>query len=168
MESTASRCPKLGKALLMTVAKMTLRQILRLQTCGVRCYLHYAFVSASDIILVAEQIQKKFPWYKRMHTLMGTSPIVDRSAIAHSQTRINLDVLARDSNSVSLFSCRNLLLMIIGCASVPVVHLTGIWISLARTAACLLLVHCLALRDLMTMILSKWRCRNATNLLPPL
>src|SRR6266852_1108933 len=98
-----------------------------------------------------------------MHALMGTSPIVDRSAIAHSQTSIRLDVLARDGNFVGLVSCRNFPLMIVGFASAPVIHLTGIWTLLA---ACHLLVHQLALLDLTMMILLKWRYQSVASLLP--
>ncbi|KAJ7105922.1 hypothetical protein C8R44DRAFT_886369 [Mycena epipterygia] len=42
-----------------------------------------------------EKISKKFPWYKRMDRLMGTSPIVNRSAVAHSGTRVDLGILDR-------------------------------------------------------------------------
>ncbi|KAJ7435371.1 hypothetical protein B0H11DRAFT_1937674 [Mycena galericulata] len=38
-------------------------------------------------------IKAKFPWYLRMHVLMGSSPTVDCSALAHSQTRVDLSVL---------------------------------------------------------------------------
>ena len=34
-----------------------------------------------------------------MHALMGTSPIVDRSAVAHSRTAIDLSILTRDGES---------------------------------------------------------------------
>lgn len=51
------------------------------------------------LIFVADLIQTKFPWYKRMHALMGTSPIVDRSAVAHSRTAIDLSILTQDGES---------------------------------------------------------------------
>ncbi|KAJ7310673.1 hypothetical protein DFH08DRAFT_1046436 [Mycena albidolilacea] len=44
-------------------------------------------------------ITKKFPWYLRMHDLMGSSPVVNRSAVAHSGTRVDLDVLDRDGEA---------------------------------------------------------------------
>jgi hypothetical protein len=62
-----------------------------------------SFLSNNSIISIADLIQTKFPWYKRMHALMGTSPIVDRSAIAHSRTAIDLGILARDETPVSPF-----------------------------------------------------------------
>ena len=31
-------------------------------------------------------MQEKFPWYTIMRELMGTSPVVDRSALQHSAT----------------------------------------------------------------------------------
>ena len=43
-----------------------------------------------------EKIQSKFPWYKQMHALMGTSPVVDRSVIAHSATPLDTSMLARN------------------------------------------------------------------------
>lgn len=43
-----------------------------------------------------DEISEKFPWYKRLDALMGTSPVVNRSAVAHSQTRVDLSVLDRD------------------------------------------------------------------------
>lgn len=44
---------------------------------------------------IPDKVQEQFPWYKRMHALMGTSPIVDRSAIANSTSDIDLTVLQR-------------------------------------------------------------------------
>jgi len=43
--------------------------------------------------MFADAIAKVFPWYMRMHRLMGTSPIVDRSAMAHSNTTLNLGAI---------------------------------------------------------------------------
>ncbi|KAJ3502371.1 hypothetical protein NLJ89_g8915 [Agrocybe chaxingu] len=40
-----------------------------------------------------EEIQMKFPWFLRMHNLLGTNPTVDRSAVANSQTSVNTAVL---------------------------------------------------------------------------
>lgn len=43
--------------------------------------------------LHADAIRKRSPWYMEMHRLMGSSPVVDRSAIGNSNSPINLDVL---------------------------------------------------------------------------
>ncbi|KAF8064138.1 hypothetical protein FPV67DRAFT_1451371 [Lyophyllum atratum] len=53
-------------------------------------------VEGSEIDNIHKKILAKFPWYKRMHKLMGMSPIVDKSAIANSTTpSINLNMLGR-------------------------------------------------------------------------
>ncbi|KAJ6603371.1 hypothetical protein DFH09DRAFT_1354613 [Mycena vulgaris] len=52
-------------------------------------------VGGTEIFNAWDKISKKFPWYKRMDRLMGTSPIVNRSALAHSRTRVDLGVLDR-------------------------------------------------------------------------
>ncbi|KAJ6609748.1 hypothetical protein B0H10DRAFT_2225653 [Mycena sp. CBHHK59/15] len=49
--------------------------------------------TGSNIENIWDLIKKKFPWYKRMHALMGSSPVVDRSALSHSQTSVDLSVL---------------------------------------------------------------------------
>ncbi|KAM6497403.1 hypothetical protein JOM56_007876 [Amanita muscaria] len=41
-------------------------------------------------------VQAIFPWYKRMHALMGTSPVVSKAALAHSASDVDLSVLSRD------------------------------------------------------------------------
>lgn len=43
-----------------------------------------------------------------MHRLMGHSPIVNKSALAHSGTPLNTDILNRDSGSVAV-SCSRVL-----------------------------------------------------------
>jgi hypothetical protein len=43
----------------------------------------------------ADAITKVFPWYMRMHCLMGTSPVINRDAVGNSSTPLNLDILAR-------------------------------------------------------------------------
>ncbi|KAF8576061.1 hypothetical protein K439DRAFT_1623139 [Ramaria rubella] len=50
---------------------------------------------------VWEKVQKSFPWYKRLHTLMGMSPVVDRSAVGHSMSELDLSVLGTASNSMA-------------------------------------------------------------------
>ncbi|KAJ7511065.1 hypothetical protein B0H11DRAFT_2214912 [Mycena galericulata] len=56
-------------------------------------------IQGSDIANAWDAIKKNFPWYKRMDALMGTSPIVNRSAVAHSGTRVDLSVLDRDGEA---------------------------------------------------------------------
>ncbi|KAK7015981.1 hypothetical protein R3P38DRAFT_3203707 [Favolaschia claudopus] len=50
-------------------------------------------------LVAADKIEGKFPWYMRMHELMGTSPVVSRSAGAHSETRVDLSILDRDGEA---------------------------------------------------------------------
>lgn len=38
-----------------------------------------------------------FPWYGRMHALMGTSPVATRAAVAHSTTEIDTSILDRNT-----------------------------------------------------------------------
>ena len=165
MESIENRCLKLGKALLMMVVKMILHRTSRLQTCGVWCHICHSSM-VSDTILVTELIQRKFSWYKWMHALIGTSSIVNRSAIAHSQTSISLNVLTQDGNIVSLFSSSYFPFLIFEFARVPIIHLTGIWTFLARMATCHLLVHLQARLDLSMMTMLRQRCPNPASLLP--
>jgi len=40
-----------------------------------------------------DKIHSTFPWYKYLNNLMGTNPIVDTSALAHSTSLLNLSVL---------------------------------------------------------------------------
>jgi len=35
-------------------------------------------------------IKTKFPWYLHMHMLLGSSPLVNRSAVANSQTKVDV------------------------------------------------------------------------------
>ncbi|KAJ7621659.1 hypothetical protein DFH06DRAFT_1143662 [Mycena polygramma] len=56
-------------------------------------------IGGSAIANAWEVIEAKFPWYKRMDLLMGTSPIVNRTAVAHSNTRVDLNVLDRDGEA---------------------------------------------------------------------
>ncbi|KAJ7091297.1 hypothetical protein C8R43DRAFT_1142026 [Mycena crocata] len=56
-------------------------------------------IENSPIANAWQLIEKKFPWYKRMDKLMGTSPIVNRSAVAHSNTRVDLGVLDRNGDA---------------------------------------------------------------------
>lgn len=53
----------------------------------------------NNLTIILERIEKDFPWYKVMNRLMGASPIVDRSAIAHSGTVLDLSVLQKTSES---------------------------------------------------------------------
>ncbi|KAJ7659639.1 hypothetical protein DFH06DRAFT_1326650 [Mycena polygramma] len=56
-------------------------------------------IGGSAIANAWEAIEGKFPWYKRMDLLMGTNPIVNRTAVAHSNTRVDLNVLDRDGEA---------------------------------------------------------------------
>jgi hypothetical protein len=41
-----------------------------------------------------------------MHALMGTSPVIDKSALAHSTTSVSLNILEHTSApQVSLYNC---------------------------------------------------------------
>lgn len=42
---------------------------------------------------LTDKIKSSFPWYKRINDLMGTSPAVDKSALAHSTSPLDLMVL---------------------------------------------------------------------------
>lgn len=48
-------------------------------------------------ITLVDVIKLKFPWYKWMHALMGTSPVVSHAAVANSNSVLDLSVL--DDNS---------------------------------------------------------------------
>jgi len=56
---------------------------------------HHSYCLFSSIYLSIEKVQKKFPWYMRLHSLMGTSPVVSKSAPAHSRTSVDLSLLDR-------------------------------------------------------------------------
>ncbi|KAF7351953.1 hypothetical protein MVEN_01157300 [Mycena venus] len=55
--------------------------------------------SGTEISNAWDAIQEKFPWYMRMHDLMGSSPVINRSAVAHSGTRVDLSILDRDGEA---------------------------------------------------------------------
>lgn len=52
-----------------------------------------------------ELICAKFPFYKRMHALMGSSPTVNKLAVVHSGTPLNLGILDRDGSSKVSLTC---------------------------------------------------------------
>lgn len=43
----------------------------------------------------AEQIEKKFKWYKRLHALLSSSPVHDRTGLVNSASPIDLDILTQ-------------------------------------------------------------------------
>ena len=43
---------------------------------------------------ITDKIQYKFPWYKHIHCLMGTSPTVSHVAVAHSASDLDLSALS--------------------------------------------------------------------------
>ncbi|KAJ7350854.1 hypothetical protein DFH08DRAFT_958474 [Mycena albidolilacea] len=53
--------------------------------------------ASTDLKNIWDTIQTKFPWYKQMHVLMGTSPVIARGTLSHSQLSVDLSVL--DSKS---------------------------------------------------------------------
>jgi hypothetical protein len=56
---------------------------------GVRGNRNFCFI-LKLINSFLELVESKFPWYLHMHKLMGTSPVIDRAAITHSQTPVDL------------------------------------------------------------------------------
>jgi hypothetical protein len=54
---------------------------------GVHPFMLFKITSFSYFL--TDAIAKVFPWYMRMHVLMGTSPVV----MAHSRTPFNLDII---------------------------------------------------------------------------
>jgi hypothetical protein len=46
-------------------------------------------------MLSIDKIINRCPWYKRLHLLMGTSPVVERSAIANSMSDLNVSSITR-------------------------------------------------------------------------
>ncbi|KAL0057332.1 hypothetical protein AAF712_016039 [Marasmius tenuissimus] len=50
------------------------------------------------LIGAADEIYRTFPWYKRMQVLYGGHPAVDCSAVAKSQTALDISVLQQDEN----------------------------------------------------------------------
>ncbi|KAG1734393.1 uncharacterized protein EDB91DRAFT_1084053 [Suillus paluster] len=58
-------------------------------------------IDGSPAANVYDVIKTKFPWYCRMHELMGSSPVVSRKAVSNSKSSIDLTVL--DHNSQDTF-----------------------------------------------------------------
>lgn len=90
--------PKQGRASSMMTASGRLNKTAHLPTFGVSASQLYPVCDSAvlmDASFIPDKVQAQFPWYKRMHALMGTSPIVDQSAIANSTTDIDLTVLYR-------------------------------------------------------------------------
>lgn len=50
---------------------------------------------ATHVITCVEQISKKFKWYKRLHGLLSSSPVHDRSGLTNSASPVNLDILRK-------------------------------------------------------------------------
>jgi ribosomal protein L24E len=46
------------------------------------------------ILLQTQRNPEQVPWCKQMHALMGMSPVIDQSAIAHSATLLYTSILA--------------------------------------------------------------------------
>jgi hypothetical protein len=54
---------------------------------------HHSYCLFSSIYLSIEKVQKKFPWYMWLHSLMGISPVVSKSALVHSRTLVDLSLV---------------------------------------------------------------------------
>ncbi|KAF8574397.1 hypothetical protein K439DRAFT_1624340 [Ramaria rubella] len=50
-------------------------------------------IPSSTLNNLWDKIKKCFPWYKHMNHLMWSSPLVDRSAVIHSRTSLDLSAL---------------------------------------------------------------------------
>ena len=46
------------------------------------------------IIDFPDKFWRDFLWYMRMHTLMGTSPVMVKNAVSNSSSLLNLDMLS--------------------------------------------------------------------------
>src|SRR5882724_9880151 len=57
------------------------------------------FRGFTDNLISPDKTKKAFLWYKCMHCLMGHSPVVIRSALAHSSTPLNTDILDHNLGS---------------------------------------------------------------------
>ncbi|KAG1721980.1 uncharacterized protein EDB91DRAFT_1088279 [Suillus paluster] len=58
-------------------------------------------IDGSPAANVYDVIKTKFPWYCRMHELMGSSPVVSRKAVSNSKSAVDLTIL--DHNSQDTF-----------------------------------------------------------------
>jgi len=47
----------------------------------------------TQLIHFLDKIKAKFPWYKCVHLFMGTSLVVDCSAVGHSGSNLDLSML---------------------------------------------------------------------------
>ena len=52
--------------------------------------------------LLAEQMERKFKWYKCLHALLSTSPVHNHSGLANSTSPINLNILLHGDKLVGL------------------------------------------------------------------
>ena len=53
------------------------------------------FTCADTSLRYIDQVQAKFPWYKRINSMLCRSPLVDRSSVANSGTEVDLSILDR-------------------------------------------------------------------------
>lgn len=50
------------------------------------------------LISSVNKMKVTFPWYKRMHALMGANPSVTRASVGHSKTSLDLGILSRSGS----------------------------------------------------------------------
>ncbi|KIP12162.1 hypothetical protein PHLGIDRAFT_10231 [Phlebiopsis gigantea 11061_1 CR5-6] len=51
--------------------------------------------AGSELANIFDRVQQKFPWYKRLLSLMNGNPLADRSAVANSATTLDLTLLTK-------------------------------------------------------------------------
>ncbi|KAF8463727.1 hypothetical protein DFH94DRAFT_699489 [Russula ochroleuca] len=61
-----------------------------------------AITPGSEIANVWDKIKSMFPWYRQINDLIGTSLLVDKSALAHSTSVLDLTVLTASSLNESI------------------------------------------------------------------
>ncbi|KAF8592549.1 hypothetical protein K439DRAFT_1610330 [Ramaria rubella] len=54
-------------------------------------------VPGTELGNIWDKICKRCPWYKRLHDLLGTSPVVERAAISHSLSNVDTSCLMRST-----------------------------------------------------------------------
>jgi hypothetical protein len=57
---------------------------------------------AQPHVVSEDKIKRQFPWYRRMHTLMGTSPNLSQAA-THGGSALDLSLLERNDGVCHTF-----------------------------------------------------------------
>ncbi|KAF8581915.1 hypothetical protein K439DRAFT_1618663 [Ramaria rubella] len=60
----------------------------------------HEIVAGTELTNIWEKICKCCPWYKRLHDLLGSSPVVEWAAISHSLTQIDTTCLMRSQGQM--------------------------------------------------------------------